>query len=194
MYYFGPKVHNYRARYHRSVDQLSVMPNAIRADRASLTSDDRATYTVTHKHVPIDTRQDPVNETPRFTSPTAQPYLRFRAGRRLEKALDEILTVLPRAVKGTMCPCRTQVNKAIAVVRRARVCRFDASSYTYSAFQAVRRVLGGYMVESALCSALGVYERRATECRVAAAIGNAQDVVYEMMITYQRRNHCRAVG
>ena len=60
---------------------MSVMPNAIRADRASLTSDDRATYTVTHKHVPIDTRQDPVNETPRFTSPTAQPYLRFSAGR-----------------------------------------------------------------------------------------------------------------
>ena len=80
MYYFGPKVHNYRARYHRSVDQLSVMPNATR-DRASLTSDDRATYTVTHKHVPIATRQDPVNETLRFASPTAQPNLRFSAGR-----------------------------------------------------------------------------------------------------------------
>ena len=84
MYYFGSKVHNYRARYHRSVDQLSVMPNAIRADRASLTSDDRATYTVTHKHVPIDTRQDPVNEAPRFTSPTAQPHRRLCASWRPE--------------------------------------------------------------------------------------------------------------
>ena len=47
------------------------------------------------------------------------------------------------------------------------------------------------MNESVACSTMGIYERRATECRVAAAIGNAQDVVYEMMAMYNKHNRSK---
>ena len=114
--------------------------------------------------------------------------------RRLEAAFEDILTVLPRAPKDVGCPCRVQVHRAIAVVRRARVCRFADNSYTYSACAAVRRVLGGYIAESSLCEALGKYERRAVEYRVAAAIGNAQDIVYEMMSKYHNHNRAKVAA
>ena len=39
-----------------------------------------------------------------------------------------------------------------------------------------------------MCEGMGEQERRAVEFRVAAAIGNAQDVVYEMMCAYHVRN------
>ena len=77
----------------------------------------------------------------------AGPYLQ-----RLEAAMHEILAVLPYTAGVLLCPCRVQVKRAMAVVRKARTHRFDVSCCTYESFATVRRVLGGCISESIMCA------------------------------------------
>ena len=82
----------------------------------------------------------------------AGPYLQ-----RVEASLQEVLAVLPRVQDKALCPCRIQVQQAIAVVRRARVHRRNSSCCTHESFAAVRRVLGGNVAESMMSA--GMEER-----------------------------------
>ena len=99
------------------------------------------------------------------------------------RAITEILNVMPMAPL-QHCPCRMRVKHAVAVVRRARTCRHDPSCCTHESFLMVRRVLGGCIPESVMSTSMGEVERRAVEYRIATAIGNAQDIVYDMMCAY----------
>ena len=89
--------------------------------------------------------------------------------------------VLPRA-GGVGCPGTAQVQKASAIIRR--VMRDEAKKCDESAFATVRDVLGGMIHECVGVAGMGASERRAVEWRVAAAIGNAQEVVHEMSEAY----------
>ena len=58
--------------------------------------------------------------------------------------------------------------------------------YDEAAFAVLRNVLGGMLHASAGIECMGDSERRAVEWRVAAAIGNAQDVVHDMSDAYDQ--------
>ena len=103
---------------------------------------------------------------------------------RLKAAIDGVAAVLPKT-RGRYCPCRAQVSRAAAAVRRAKVCpQLDRVT---GAEEAVRAVVGGMLSVSAGVEGMGSVERRAVEWRVAAAIGNVQDEIIAMIRGYEQR-------
>ena len=101
----------------------------------------------------------------------------------VKASMDDALRVVPKA-KGTMCPCRVQLTRAAAAIRRARVqCEAECGE---AAWEAVRGVIGGEVCKPVRVKDMGEAEARAVAWRMAAAIGNIQDIVIEMGVEYGR--------
>ena len=101
----------------------------------------------------------------------------------VQAAMEGILRVLPKS-NSQLCPCVVQVKRAAATIRRAKVS--PETKCDDDAWEGVRLTLSGCMPRTAMHEGMGRAEERAVAWRIAAAVGNAQDVVHRMVTQYGR--------
>ena len=107
----------------------------------------------------------------------------------LMEAVERVAAVLPKVRKGEVCRAHAQVRRAVVMLRvqRLKVEAGEIGSDAGDGVGALENIIAGRMAEPSGIVGQGDAERRAVAWRVAAAIGQVQDVVIAMVERYKAK-------